>query len=77
MIDPRQSAAADPASAALTEHLRTRRHQNEPLEKWLRRPDTDWTALCELDPSLREWAALPPADMALVQDHEIQLQFEQ
>jgi tRNA uridine 5-carboxymethylaminomethyl modification enzyme len=48
------------AIAALTEHLRTRRHQNEPLEKWLRRPDTDWAVLCDLDPSLRGWAA--PAD---------------
>src|SRR5438128_9301404 len=27
------------AIAVLTEHLRTRRHSNEPLEKWLRRPD--------------------------------------
>jgi tRNA uridine 5-carboxymethylaminomethyl modification enzyme len=39
----------------LTELLRQRRHENETLERWLRRPDVDWDRLCGLAPSLREW----------------------
>jgi tRNA uridine 5-carboxymethylaminomethyl modification enzyme len=42
---------------ALREHLRQRRLSNEPLERWLRRPEVDWFRLCELDPTLREWPA--------------------
>jgi tRNA uridine 5-carboxymethylaminomethyl modification enzyme len=49
------------AITALTECLRGRRHGQETLERWLRRPDVDWARLCELDPSLREWPAPPAA----------------
>jgi tRNA uridine 5-carboxymethylaminomethyl modification enzyme len=42
------------AIADLTEHLRTRRHDGDTLETWLRRTEVDWPRLCELDPSLRE-----------------------
>jgi tRNA uridine 5-carboxymethylaminomethyl modification enzyme len=43
------------AIAALTEQLRTRRHESDTLDKWARRPEVDWPRLCELEPSLREW----------------------
>jgi tRNA uridine 5-carboxymethylaminomethyl modification enzyme len=43
------------AIAALTEQLRNRRHGQDPLEKWLRRPEMDWAHLCELEPSLKEF----------------------
>jgi tRNA uridine 5-carboxymethylaminomethyl modification enzyme len=45
------------AIAALAEHLRTRRHGQDTLERWVRRPDIDWGRLCELEPSLRGWDA--------------------
>jgi tRNA uridine 5-carboxymethylaminomethyl modification enzyme len=41
------------AIAAITQHLRGRRHGQDTLEKWLRRPEVDWDHLCELDPTLR------------------------
>jgi tRNA uridine 5-carboxymethylaminomethyl modification enzyme len=47
------------AIAALTEHLRGLRHGQDPLERWLRRPDVEWGRLCELEPSLKGWAAPP------------------
>jgi tRNA uridine 5-carboxymethylaminomethyl modification enzyme len=39
---------------ALTELLRNLRKDNEPLERWLRRPEVDWYRLCELEPALKE-----------------------
>jgi tRNA uridine 5-carboxymethylaminomethyl modification enzyme len=45
----------------LTEHLRSRRHGSDTLERCLRRPDVDWYRLCDLDPSLRQWDC--PADV--------------
>src|SRR5262249_52675912 len=39
--------------------LRSQRHQQETLERWLRRTDTDWQYLSELHPSLREWETRP------------------
>jgi tRNA uridine 5-carboxymethylaminomethyl modification enzyme len=48
------------AIADLTEHLRNRRHEQDTLEKWLRRTDVDWLRLCEIEPALKEWQA--PAD---------------
>jgi tRNA uridine 5-carboxymethylaminomethyl modification enzyme len=45
--------------AELFAYLRSQRHQQETLEKWLRRTDTDWQDLCELRPSLREWETRP------------------
>jgi tRNA uridine 5-carboxymethylaminomethyl modification enzyme len=47
--------------AELTEQLRSRRHGQDTLEKILRRPDVDWDQLCELEPALRAFNALPPA----------------
>jgi len=41
----------------LTEILRSRRHENETLERWLRRPDIDWLRLGEIDPSVKRWNA--------------------
>jgi tRNA uridine 5-carboxymethylaminomethyl modification enzyme len=43
------------AIAEITAHLRRVRHDQETLEKLLRRPDVSWSTLCELDPSLRRW----------------------
>jgi tRNA uridine 5-carboxymethylaminomethyl modification enzyme len=47
------------AIMALTDHLRGRRHDQDTLEKWLRRTDVDWERLCALDPSLKD----RPADV--------------
>jgi tRNA uridine 5-carboxymethylaminomethyl modification enzyme len=49
------------AIAALGERLRSRRHGQDTLERLLRRPEVDWPALCELEPSLREVEAPPDA----------------
>jgi tRNA uridine 5-carboxymethylaminomethyl modification enzyme len=45
--------------AALTDYLRTRRHGQDTLERWLRRTEVDWSQLCTLDPCLRERAPAP------------------
>lgn len=45
----------------LTAHLRSHRHGQEPLERWLRRPEFDWGKLCELEPALRVWPAAADA----------------
>jgi len=45
--------------AELFAYLRSQRHQQETLEKWLRRTDTDWSDLIELHPSLMEWETRP------------------
>jgi tRNA uridine 5-carboxymethylaminomethyl modification enzyme len=42
---------------ALTEYLRTHRHDQDTLEKILRRSDMGWPQLCALDPSLGKWQA--------------------
>src|SRR5947209_1344699 len=47
--------------ATLLGLLRSQRHGQDTLEKWLRRPDMDWNKLCELAPALRECHALPDA----------------
>jgi tRNA uridine 5-carboxymethylaminomethyl modification enzyme len=49
------------AIAALSEYLRSHRHGQDTLERWLRRPEVDWDRLCELAPALREWSAAPAA----------------
>ena len=41
--------------AELYRYLRSQRHQQSPLDQWLRRTDTDWAALCGLHPALKEW----------------------
>jgi tRNA uridine 5-carboxymethylaminomethyl modification enzyme len=41
------------AIADLTSYLRSRRHGQDTLEKWLRRSEVDWRRLCEMEPSLR------------------------
>jgi tRNA uridine 5-carboxymethylaminomethyl modification enzyme len=46
---------------ALTDQLRARRHGQDTLEKLLRRPETDWNQLCELEPALREFNSSPAA----------------
>jgi tRNA uridine 5-carboxymethylaminomethyl modification enzyme len=43
------------AIADLSEYLRTHRHGQETLERWLRRPDVDWAKLCEMQPALKQW----------------------
>jgi tRNA uridine 5-carboxymethylaminomethyl modification enzyme len=53
----RRFQAKEEGIAALQEHLRTKRVGGDALEKLLRRPETDWAALCEADPSLRGWSA--------------------
>jgi tRNA uridine 5-carboxymethylaminomethyl modification enzyme len=41
--------------ATLTGQLRGQRYENETLDRWLRRPEVDWSRLGEIAPSLREW----------------------
>jgi tRNA uridine 5-carboxymethylaminomethyl modification enzyme len=43
----------------LTAFLRSRRHENETLERWLRRPDVDWFRMCAMDPGLKGWDQAP------------------
>jgi tRNA uridine 5-carboxymethylaminomethyl modification enzyme len=50
-------ARKERAIEEITAHLRRVRHNQETLEKLLRRPDVDWSRLCELDPTLRQWSA--------------------
>jgi tRNA uridine 5-carboxymethylaminomethyl modification enzyme len=50
-------ARKERAIEEITAHLRRVRHNQETLEKLLRRPDLDWSRLCELDPTLRQWNA--------------------
>src|SRR5262249_11222527 len=45
------------AISTLTEHLRSRRHGQDTLEQWLRRPELDWGHVCDMEPSLRGWDA--------------------
>src|SRR5262249_41140662 len=42
--------------AELSGYLRSHRHQGDTLEHWLRRPEIDWAALCEIAPVLGAWA---------------------
>jgi tRNA uridine 5-carboxymethylaminomethyl modification enzyme len=42
------------AIADLSQYVRTRRHDGDTLEVWLRRTEVDWAKLRELDPALRE-----------------------
>lgn len=39
----------------LSHYLRSHRHENETLEKWLKRTDTDWNRLKDIHPTLGEW----------------------
>jgi tRNA uridine 5-carboxymethylaminomethyl modification enzyme len=45
--------AKERAIAEVADYLRSRRHGPDTLEQWLRRPETDWARLCELDPGLK------------------------
>jgi tRNA uridine 5-carboxymethylaminomethyl modification enzyme len=45
--------------ADLFAYLRSHTHGPDKLEKWLRRTDIDWAALCDLHPPLHEWDARP------------------
>ena len=47
--------------AALTTHLNEHRHEQETLEKWLRRSDCDWSKLCAIVPELKGFLASPDA----------------
>ncbi len=40
----------------MTDYLRSHRHEQDTLERWLRRTEVDWPGLCEMAPALR---ALP------------------
>ena len=57
----RRLQAKEAAITALTEHLHSRRHGSDTLDRWLRRPDVDWAQLCRMDPTLAEWPAPPGA----------------
>jgi tRNA uridine 5-carboxymethylaminomethyl modification enzyme len=48
------------AIARLTEYLRSHRHGQDTLLRWLRRPEIHWARLCDMDPALRVIEA--PAD---------------
>jgi len=47
------------AIAELLRILRSQRHQQDTLEKWLRRTDTEWDDLVALAPALAAWNARP------------------
>jgi tRNA uridine 5-carboxymethylaminomethyl modification enzyme len=47
------------AIAALTEFLRTHRHGQDTLQRWLRRTEVSWAQLREMAPALEEWDACP------------------
>src|SRR5437868_5054543 len=49
--------AKEQGIAELTGYLRSHRHQGETLERWLRRTEIDWPALCALDPALGAWTS--------------------
>jgi tRNA uridine 5-carboxymethylaminomethyl modification enzyme len=46
--------AKESAIERLTAYLRTHRHDQDTLEKWLRRTEVSWQQLCELAPAIRE-----------------------
>jgi len=52
------------AIANMTEFLRTHRHQQDTLERWLRRTEVEWSQLCEMSPALR---SVPISEEALEQ----------
>jgi tRNA uridine 5-carboxymethylaminomethyl modification enzyme len=52
------------AIANMTEYLRSHRHEQDTLERWLRRTEVEWSQLCEMAPALR---SLPISDDALEQ----------
>jgi tRNA uridine 5-carboxymethylaminomethyl modification enzyme len=43
----------------LTAILRSRRHESDTLEKWLKRTEVEWRDLCAMCPALEEWDARP------------------
>ncbi|MGE3803254.1 MAG: tRNA uridine-5-carboxymethylaminomethyl(34) synthesis enzyme MnmG [Gemmataceae bacterium] len=45
--------AKEEAITRMLEALRRHRRDQDTLERWLRRPEMTWTALCELEPALR------------------------
>jgi tRNA uridine 5-carboxymethylaminomethyl modification enzyme len=49
----------DQGIAALTEFLRTHRHGQDTLERWLRRTDVAWASVRDMAPALEEWDAHP------------------
>jgi tRNA uridine 5-carboxymethylaminomethyl modification enzyme len=49
------------AIAELSKYLRSNRHDNQSLEKWLRRTDIEWPNLCNVDPGLAKWSNCPSA----------------
>jgi tRNA uridine 5-carboxymethylaminomethyl modification enzyme len=52
------------AIAAMTGYLRSHRHEQDTLERWLRRTEVEWSLLCEMAPALR---SLPISEEALEQ----------
>ena len=52
------------AIAAMTDYLRSHRHEQDMLERWLRRTEIEWSNLCEMAPALR---SLPISEDALEQ----------
>jgi tRNA uridine 5-carboxymethylaminomethyl modification enzyme len=57
----RKLAQKEAEVAALTSHLNEQRHEQDTLEKWLRRSDCDWSKLCALVPALKSFPASPDA----------------
>jgi tRNA uridine 5-carboxymethylaminomethyl modification enzyme len=49
------------AIAALTEFLRSHRHGQDTLERWLRRTEVPWEQVRAMAPALEEWDACPDA----------------
>lgn len=41
------------AIASMTEYLRSHRHEQDTLDRWLRRTEVEWSQLCEMHPALR------------------------
>lgn len=57
--------------AALSDHLANERIDRDPLEKWLRRSDCDWSKLCELAPSLKNF----PASRDVIEQIELEAKY--
>jgi tRNA uridine 5-carboxymethylaminomethyl modification enzyme len=51
--------AKEQGIVALTQHLRSRRHEGNTLEQWLRRPEITWNDIVQFDPALCKWSDRP------------------
>lgn len=53
--DWRRLEGKEAAIGRIVDYLRGHKHEAQTLERWLRRTDTDWARLCDIDPALRQF----------------------